>query len=141
MTVSSATHDHATDARTGTVTSTIAHGELFLHVKGDKSKRYRLRWSDDDEHRARPLPVGTYAVSGYRHIRAAADGAKWIWSTASPRYGEIEVKAGEETHCAVKRSPAVRARAVQKKGTYRVGLAFVAEKRNVDLHEHVLRDI
>lgn len=128
-TVSSATHDHGVETVTGTVTSTITAGELFLHVKGDTSQRYRLRWSSDDEQRARPLPVGTYALSGYRHIRSAADGAQWIWSTASPRYGEIEVKAGEATHCEVKRSPDLRTRAIQKGGTYRVGLAFVAEKR------------
>ncbi len=114
---------------TGLVTSTIAHGELFLHTKGDATKRYRLRWSSAKEKRERALPVGTYTVTGYRHVATAKDGVQWIWSTTSVGYAELEIKADATTHFEVRTALVAKARAFEKKGKHRVGLVFQAEKR------------
>lgn len=114
---------------TGSVTSPIKHGELFLHPKGDKDMRYRLRWSPDDKKRECPLPAGTYKVTGYRHVKTAKDGKQWVWSTTSAGYAELKVKEGETTHFEVRTKVVARARAIQKKGKHRVGLIFQAEKR------------
>ena len=116
------------DPNAGRVTSNIEHGELFLHLKGRKEKRIRLRWEPKGD-RERELPAGTYEVSGYRHVAQAEDGAMWIWSTTAPVYRELEVKAGETVHLDVRRKVAVNARAFTKKGKHRVGLVFQAEKR------------
>jgi hypothetical protein len=117
---------------TGCVTTNIRHGELFLQVKGQSDQRFRLRWEREpvsDRARKRSLPAGTYVVTGYRHVALADDGTEWIWSTTSPGYRELVVKAGETVHLAVKRTFGVRARAFEKKGQHRVALAFQAEKR------------
>lgn len=53
----------------------------------------------------------------------------WIWSATSPGYREIEVQEGATTHCAVRQTIAVEARAFEKRGSHRVALAFRAEKR------------
>ncbi len=127
--VVSATASHGDETPTGLVTSTIANGELFLFRKGDRSQTYRLRWSPDDEQRERPLPVGSYQVTGYRHIEAEKDGTEWIWSTTSPSFREIEVTADETTHCAVRTGLVVKARAFERKGQHRIGVVFQAEKR------------
>ena len=117
----------ATDAAMGTVTTNIAHGELFLHLKGDATQ-IRLRWEPGSD-AARALAAGTYVVTGYRHVESAGDGAQWIWSTTSAGYRELVVTAGAVTHFDVRQKLGVRARAFQKKGTYRVGLVFQAEKK------------
>ena len=114
---------------TGTVTSTIRHGELFLHPAGDEQGWIRLRWSPDDEDRSRALAPGTYVLTGYRHLASADDGTPWIWSTASAGYRRIEVKAGETTHVEVRNWLGVDTRAVFKRGKHRVGLVFLAEKK------------
>jgi hypothetical protein len=117
----------ATDAAVGTVTTNIAHGELFLHLKGHTTQ-IRLRWEPGGD-AARALPAGTYVATGYRHVATADDGAQWIWSTASAGFREIAVKAGAVTHVDVRQQLLARGRAFQKKGTYRVGLVFQAEKK------------
>ena len=116
------------DAKAGCVTSNISHGELFLHPKGQRKERLRLRW-DPDGDRERELPAGTYQVTGYRHVATGEDGVQWIWSTTSPAYRELEVKAGETVHFDVRRKIAVNARAFRKKGTHRVALVFQSERR------------
>ena len=113
---------------TGKVTATITHGELFLHPRGRRQERYRLRWSGEKD-RVRTLPVGTYRVTGYRHVKKAKDGAEWIWSTTSPGYAWLEVKPDETAHFEVRRALVVKARAFEKKGKHRVSLVFRAEKR------------
>ena len=113
----------------GRLTSTITRGELFLHPQGDKQTQVRLRWGSDDTERARPLPVGTWMVTGYRQVAVGEDGTEWIWSTASPGFREIEVKAGETTHLEVRQWIAVNARACEKKGKQRVSLVFQAEEK------------
>ena len=113
----------------GLVTSTIQHGELFLQLKGDKLARVRLRWGAADEERSRPLPVGTWQVTGYRQIAVGEDGTEWIWSTTSPGYREIEVKAGDTVQVEVRDWIGLNTRAVFKKGKHRVGLVFMAEKK------------
>ena len=40
-------------AETGTVTSTIEHGELFVFPKGKPKQRLRLRWSPEAKGKAR----------------------------------------------------------------------------------------
>ena len=127
-TVASADTSEASES-VGRLTSTITRGELFLHPKGDKSAQVRLRWGADDEERSRSLPVGTWIVTGYRHIAVGEDGTEWIWSTASPGFREIEVKAGESTHFKVRQWIAVQARAFEKKGKQRVSLVFQSEKK------------
>ena len=128
MSVTSAVESEGA-APMGRVTSTIEHGELFLHPKGDKQTWYRLRWAQDDEDRARPLPPGTYAVTGYRQLKTAEDGKPWIWSTASAGYRQIEVKAGETAHVEVRDWIGLNTRALFKKGKHRVGLLFLAEQK------------
>lgn len=112
----------------GRVQSSIRHGELFLHQKGKPEHRIRLRW-DPENGGERELPTGTYTVTGYRHVATAKDGVQWIWSTTSPGYRELVVKAGETTPFRVQGRIKVRARAFEKHGKHRVGLAFQAEKR------------
>ena len=121
--------DTAFDTETGRVTSTISQGELFLHPEGRKEERYRLHWAEKDKDRGRPLPVGTYVVTGYRHVAAAKDEARWVWSTTSGGYDKLEVRADDTTHFAVRTELRVRARAIQRKGKHRVGLVFQAEKK------------
>ena len=116
------------DAPVGAVTSTIQPGELFLRPEGDEQGWCRLRWSPDDEDRARPLAPGTYVATGYRQLLTADDGAPWIWSTASPGYRKVEVKAGETAHVEVRDWIGLNTRAAFKKGKHRVGLLFLAEK-------------
>lgn len=119
----------AIDAATGTVTTDIAHGELFLHPKGNAKQQMRLRWESESDP-ARALPAGTYVLTGYRHVATADDGKQWIWSTTSHGYRELTVNAGEATHIAVRQKLEVRARGlVNKKGQHRVGVVFVAEKK------------
>ena len=113
---------------TGKLTSTIDHGELFLHTKGGEGPTYRLRWAPEDKDRSRCVPVGSYIVSGYRHVATAKDKATWVWSTTSKGYAELEVTKGETTHFAVHTKLQVRTRAVVRRGKHRVGLVFMAEK-------------
>ena len=117
------------DEALGTVTSTIGHGELFLHPTGDKTTWLRLRWSPDDADRTRPLAPGTYVVTGYRRLATAEDGTPWIWSTTSPGYRTLEVKAGDTVHVEVRDWIGLDTRAVFRKGKHRVGLLFLAEKK------------
>lgn len=117
------------DEELGLVTSTIEHGELFLHPQGDKSVWFRLRWSPDDTDRTRSLAPGTYVVTGYRQLATADDGKPWIWSTASAGYKQIDVKAGETVHVEVRDWIGLNTRAVFRKGKHRVGLLFMAEKK------------
>jgi len=119
----------ADEALAGRVTSTIRHGELFVHAQGDKQTWFRLRWSPEDEGGARALPPGPYVVTGYRQLLTADDGKPWIWSTASAGYRRIEVKAGETVHVEVRDWIGLNTRAVFKKGKHRVGLLFMAEKK------------
>ena len=124
-----AASDAGTDGEVGLVTSTIAHGELFLRPKGRKAELFRLRWAPDDEARARPVPVGVYPVIGYRHIQKAADGAPWIWSSCSNGFRELEVKSDETVACDVKTGLKMNTRALFRKGKHRVGLLFMAAKK------------
>ena len=101
---------------------------MFLHPKGKKEQRYRLRWEPKAK-AERELPAGMYMVSGYRHIARGKDRAEWIWSTTSPAYAQLEVKAGETVAFEVRAKIVVKARAFTKKGKRRVGLVFMAEKR------------
>ncbi len=113
----------------GLVTSDIGHGELFLHPKGDRSARIRLRWEPGADG-ARELAPGTYVVTGYRHVAQGDDGHQWIWSATSAGYRQVTVKADATTHVDVRSKLTVRTRAfLAKNGKHRVGLAFVAEKR------------
>jgi hypothetical protein len=116
------------DEHLGRVTSTIVRGELFLHPLDDPTRSYRLRWEASDKERARALPAGTYKVSGYRHVATDNQEAEWIWSTTSPGYADIEVKAGETVHFPVCETLEVNARAREQRGKRRVALVFVAEK-------------
>ena len=111
------------------MTSTISDGELFLVGAAAKHTAYRLRWDPGSDTSKRAIPAGTYRVLGYRHVRAAADGSTWIWSTTSPGFRELKVVAGESIHCAVERTPRVRTRAFVHEGKQRVELVFQAEER------------
>jgi hypothetical protein len=116
------------DPAQGRVQSNILHGELFLHLKGKPEDRTRLRW-DPKLGGERELPAGTYTLTGYRHVATAKDGVQWIWSTTSPGYRELVVKPGETVPFRVQERLHVRARAFEKNGKHRVGIAFQAEKR------------
>jgi hypothetical protein len=116
------------DPKAGCVTSNILHGELFVHLKGQKEARVRLRW-DPGGDRERELPAGAYEVTGYRHVALGEDGVTWIWSTTSAMYRELQVQAGKTVHLDVKRKIAVHARAFTKKNKQRVALVFKAEPR------------
>jgi len=41
--------------------------------------------------------TGAYEALGYRHVREAADGTRWMLSTTSTGYRPIEVRAEEAT--------------------------------------------
>lgn len=112
----------------GLVTSNIQHGELFIFPKGREKERMRLRWQPKGD-RGRELPAGTYSVMGYRHVAKAADGAPWIWSTTSPVYADLVVKAGETVHFEVRSRIALQARAFAKGAKHRVALVFKVEPR------------
>ena len=114
---------------TGRITSSIRHGEIFLRPEGDPTTWLRLVWSPEDEDRGRPLPPGTYIVTGYRQLRADADGTPWIWSSSSAGYRSIEAKAGETVHLDVRESLSAIPRAFFKRGQHRLGLAFEAEQK------------
>lgn len=116
------------DPKAGRVTSNIGHGELFLHLKGHREKRIRLRWEPGGD-RERELPAGTYEVTGYRRVAAAQDGAEWIWSTTAPVYRELTVTAGQTVQLDVRRKLVVKARAFTKKDKQRVALVLQAERR------------
>ena len=74
-------------------------------------------------------PAGTYMVTGYRRVAMSDEGIVWIWSTTSPSYRKLEVKAGGTTHLDVRRKLKVNARAFEKKGKHRVALVFQSERR------------
>ncbi len=124
-----AMRDAATgDAAAGTVLTNIRHGEVFLRRKAaGVGSDFRLRWEPGDD-AGRALPAGTYTVLGYRHVAAADDGKPWIWSTTSPGYRKLLVRAGASVRLDVRRTIDVRARAFRVRGQARVELAFVAEK-------------
>jgi len=116
------------DKTAGRVTCSIAHGELFLHLKEKRGERLRLRW-DEGTGRERELPAGTYILTGYRRVAKGADGAPWIWSTTSSEYARIEVKAGETLDIDVRDKIVLKTGAIVRKGKLRLSLAFQVEPR------------
>ena len=98
-------------------------GEAFL-AGGTPRVVQRLTWLPrDEEHIERPLPPGAYEALGYRHVREAADGTRWMLSTTSTGYRPIEVRAEEATPLPISAEVRVTVRAQRHRGRLHVSVA------------------
>lgn len=95
-------------------------GEIYLRSCAPHRTIRGIAWSTDASERRQTLVADRYELVGYRLLRDAADGTRWMLSTTSTGYRTIEVTEGAPVAIRIPAEVRVRVRAQRHRGRVHV---------------------